>query len=44
MAEYEMKSIGVNEVPQQQQEEDARQLHNLGYKQQLNVSDHPDAR
>ena len=40
MAEYEMKSMDVEEVPrrQQQEEEDARHLQDLGYKQQLNVS------
>jgi hypothetical protein len=42
MATYELKSMNVDEVPrpQRQEDEDARVLQNLGYKQQLNVR-HP---
>jgi hypothetical protein len=39
MANYELKSMNVEEEPrpQRQKDEDARVLENLGYKQQLNV-------
>jgi hypothetical protein len=39
MANYELKSMNVEEEPrpQRQEDEDARVLENLGYKQQLNV-------
>lgn len=42
MATYELKSMNVDEVPrpERQEDEDARVLQNLGYKQQLNVR-HP---